>query len=126
MTVEIVVSRIGFVVFRATVVVRETGSTRVSLEPHRAVIGSMEESGIISLLTQFSADAGHGVQPSRSQEERFYKHGDSRQNGRHSVDAFHSVGERILKGKPLCHQRIERSEERRVGKECRSRWSPYH
>ena len=24
---------------------------------------------------------------------------------------------------PMC---IERSEERRVGKECRSRWSPYH
>ena len=23
-------------------------------------------------------------------------------------------------------QRIFRSEERRVGKECRSRWSPYH
>ena len=23
-------------------------------------------------------------------------------------------------------QAIERSEERRVGKECRSRWSPYH
>ena len=26
-----------------------------------------------------------------------------------------------------CHQsRLTRSEERRVGKECRSRWSPYH
>ena len=25
---------------------------------------------------------------------------------------------------PFCT--IERSEERRVGKECRSRWSPYH
>ena len=24
------------------------------------------------------------------------------------------------------HSRLERSEERRVGKECRSRWSPYH
>ena len=24
------------------------------------------------------------------------------------------------------HQQLERSEERRVGKECRSRWSPYH
>src|SRR3712207_7119003 len=24
------------------------------------------------------------------------------------------------------HERFERSEERRVGKECRSRWSPYH
>ena len=23
-------------------------------------------------------------------------------------------------------QQIDRSEERRVGKECRSRWSPYH
>ena len=26
-------------------------------------------------------------------------------------------------GDPVCK---ERSEERRVGKECRSRWSPYH
>ena len=27
----------------------------------------------------------------------------------------------------LCHDAaVERSEERRVGKECRSRWSPYH
>src|SRR2546427_8249893 len=24
------------------------------------------------------------------------------------------------------HRRLRRSEERRVGKECRSRWSPYH
>src|SRR5256885_10081049 len=24
------------------------------------------------------------------------------------------------------HERLRRSEERRVGKECRSRWSPYH
>ena len=27
---------------------------------------------------------------------------------------------------PVCVYRISRSEERRVGKECRSRWSPYH
>src|SRR5256884_3523225 len=30
---------------------------------------------------------------------------------------------------PLAHSQagpVERSEERRVGKECRSRWSPYH
>ena len=24
------------------------------------------------------------------------------------------------------HRKLVRSEERRVGKECRSRWSPYH
>ena len=33
-------------------------------------------------------------------------------------------GEKVL-CKGLC-ERIGRSEERRVGKECRSRWSPYH
>src|SRR2546430_10979470 len=27
---------------------------------------------------------------------------------------------------PAAHRRTPRSEERRVGKECRSRWSPYH
>ena len=26
----------------------------------------------------------------------------------------------------VAHGAIKRSEERRVGKECRSRWSPYH
>src|SRR5256885_6340575 len=34
-----------------------------------------------------------------------------------------SIALRIL---CLCTQLVERSEERRVGKECRSRWSPYH
>ena len=29
-------------------------------------------------------------------------------------------------GYPLSRDVIMRSEERRVGKECRSRWSPYH
>src|SRR5256885_15941953 len=32
--------------------------------------------------------------------------------------------ELLSRGEDL--QRINRSEERRVGKECRSRWSPYH
>src|SRR2546422_11633005 len=34
------------------------------------------------------------------------------------------VGDRVKEGQLLAL--IERSEERRVGKECRSRWSPYH
>jgi len=32
--------------------------------------------------------------------------------------------EKVLKDIDVC--KCERSEERRVGKECRSRWSPYH
>src|SRR5882757_11356489 len=32
----------------------------------------------------------------------------------------------LLVGKYLSRSHRDRSEERRVGKECRSRWSPYH
>src|SRR2546421_7599527 len=43
----------------------------------------------------------------------------------------HGVGERIRVLVPRLRQELfgaddTRSEERRVGKECRSRWSPYH
>ena len=31
-----------------------------------------------------------------------------------------------LSRETLCFFELTRSEERRVGKECRSRWSPYH
>ena len=36
------------------------------------------------------------------------------------------MGYEALKDLPTEDVCIERSEERRVGKECRSRWSPYH
>src|SRR3989454_12250053 len=36
------------------------------------------------------------------------------------------TGVRGIRGDGLVDVTIERSEERRVGKECRSRWSPYH
>src|SRR3712207_7164281 len=37
-----------------------------------------------------------------------------------------AVEARLVAGDRDVDQRQERSEERRVGKECRSRWSPYH
>ena len=36
-----------------------------------------------------------------------------------------NVGKSTLTNE-LIGQKLSRSEERRVGKECRSRWSPYH
>src|SRR5256886_5953552 len=39
--------------------------------------------------------------------------------------AFAEVAKRVSKKKPIVMLKA-RSEERRVGKECRSRWSPYH
>ena len=44
--------------------------------------------------------------------------------GRANPAALHASGRRA--GTALYKARAERSEERRVGKECRSRWSPYH
>src|SRR3989475_7168379 len=41
------------------------------------------------------------------------------ESGPLSVDGARKLGRDLLEG-------LERSEERRVGKECRSRWSPYH
>ena len=43
--------------------------------------------------------------------------------------SFFSVNNSDVKSEtelPLSQLLAERSEERRVGKECRSRWSPYH
>jgi len=42
------------------------------------------------------------------------------------VAGFAKGGVRIVGRSDLNLKRVARSEERRVGKECRSRWSPYH
>ena len=47
-----------------------------------------------------------------------------------NVTAWEKLGDLVMqylnKGRRVLVQGAERSEERRVGKECRSRWSPYH
>ena len=43
-----------------------------------------------------------------------------------SVRLFHTLGFFSLFFLTFEHYSLTRSEERRVGKECRSRWSPYH
>src|SRR2546430_10407741 len=43
--------------------------------------------------------------------------------GRSRGEAGRGTAERVRRAAPLGQRR---SEERRVGKECRSRWSPYH
>src|SRR3989449_7118890 len=42
----------------------------------------------------------------------------------HQMRRFLSAG--LFDPRPVITHRFPRSEERRVGKECRSRWSPYH
>mgnify|MGYP003957020963 CR=1 FL=1 len=44
----------------------------------------------------------------------------------HQMNAFFELGFEKLMTLSALSGRFSRSEERRVGKECRSRWSPYH
>ena len=41
-------------------------------------------------------------------------------------DCGHGIKRHLLLGRKVMTNLDSRSEERRVGKECRSRWSPYH
>src|SRR3712207_9577136 len=47
---------------------------------------------------------------------------------RQEIDSLKTrpIAELMLEGQQQQQQKVTRSEERRVGKECRSRWSPYH
>ena len=44
----------------------------------------------------------------------------------YSEDLHQNNTQKIAKARENIPQNINRSEERRVGKECRSRWSPYN
>src|SRR5260370_19978132 len=72
-----------------------------------------------------SSDLGSEMEGNRGQAEAFLKHGRQKMLAGvllHVVEAPRPVDAAV-------HFRIRRaarSEERRVGKECRSRWSPYH
>ena len=41
-------------------------------------------------------------------------------------DELQGESDSIVNQKKILEEYVLRSEERRVGKECRSRWSPYH
>src|SRR5262245_62846560 len=58
---------------------------------------------------------------------RIADHGDARGFAQRGTDAWHTMYTGFATQLWSCGGTdFERSEERRVGKECRSRWSPYH
>ena len=63
------------------------------------------------------------VLPLKKDDVQFYMAKDHKQNILKAKENLKDV----LKPTPLIKSDFDdRSEERRVGKECRSRWSPYH
>ena len=79
------------------------------------------------LAAEVLKDAGNFSEGSLSRYEKLWKKNMGREInfGLHFSKLFHSLtGEELDKIFRTLDK--ERSEERRVGKECRSRWSPYH
>src|SRR2546422_9943754 len=86
--------------------------------PERAMASSLAESWSTShdgLVYEFVLRKGatfHNGEPVTAEDVKF------------SFDRYRGISARVLKEKVAAVE--TRSEERRVGKECRSRWSPYH
>src|ERR1035441_627122 len=91
--------------------------------------------GVIAVLIYGAADDGAAVFPvparivRASAEKR-----DTKRGAAHDHDVRISGASARVSGVPISRKRppvrkawiVPRSEERHVGKECRSRWSPYH
>ena len=54
------------------------------------------------------------------------KKNDDMETLRQMQEVRRELGLKLKTNKPPKNRQTQRSEERRVGKECRSRWSPYH
>ena len=91
----------------AAVVFVETRGARKSLETHRSVLRTVEESRLVVFLIQLAGESTQVVERSRGEEKRFDKHGDRRKHRGHAVDALAAVGKRVLVGGAHRDERIE-------------------
>src|SRR2546427_12612955 len=95
--------------FRSAGLLRELEILAQDFREGRFVLDTQYEDGhsaIEARLTERLGDAGRKIHTGRSRNDQIL------------------VATRLWLKEKL--QRVARSEERRVGKECRSRWSPYH
>src|SRR5256884_2101498 len=73
-----------------------------------------------------SSDLFHALPPDHDRSPHSPPHGGSQNRKNRRVLQIPSEQSRGDQGPLPGHAHQRRSEERRVGKECRSRWSPYH
>ena len=79
----------------------------------------MEKYGLIGYPLRHSFSIGYF-------NEKFKSEGINAEYVNFEIPSINNFMEVIEENPNLCGLNVTRSEERRVGKECRSRWSPYH
>ena len=79
-------------------------------------------SNLFSLATLYQLKGRVGRSSKRGYAYMTYKENELKDNGKKRLSIINST-DSLGSGFNIASQR---SEERRVGKECRSRWSPYH
>jgi 4-methylaminobutanoate oxidase (formaldehyde-forming) len=82
------------------------------------LVGQLRATLNLIKLAVYTTDLYRGLEAETGQATGF------KQNGSLGVTANAERFEELKRGASMA--RMARSEERRVGKECRSRWSPYH
>src|SRR2546430_16284734 len=101
---------------------RGAGGLAVVLE-HQDVLEAWVLLEVEHALAEREEHVRHGVDGERRERGRMDRRLDHDLVGAYTV---HPVEEPLARRLELPFDPEHRSEERRVGKECRSRWSPYH
>ena len=106
--VEVIITAKSFVsiIVLPTVILLETRGSGKSLKTHRSPLCPVEERRLITLSGQQRRNATHLIHRGRGEDERLYKHRDTRQNTRHPVNTLPAVTIAILKRHALPDQFI--------------------
>ena len=106
----------------------QVGTDRMHIESHQY----LDLVAMFSPVTKWNAQI---VRPSITPEivRKAFKLAQTEKPGAVHIDLPENIAEMTVTGQPLrrdgqdkSEASLQRSEERRVGTECRSRWSPYH
>ena len=100
---------------RSGVINQSTHASFIVLLPKKSTTKKISDFRPISLITSFYEIIALSGRLRGVLHETIY-----------STQGAFVQGRQILDAVLIANEIVDRSEERRVGKECRSRWSPYH
>src|SRR3712207_5372337 len=93
---------------------------------HATIMAALQRDGFPDVRSATLDEPQHGLPAEILEQTDVLLWWGHRHHGDVADEVVQRVHDRVLRGMGLVVLHSGRSEERRVGKECRSRWSPYH